>query len=84
MLSIELIIALVIIFIIAFVLTYYFMRRMENQMKSYEEEGTTFEDERERSLRYETESFRKHLPIQVVLYIIIFIVSAVGIVFYII
>lgn len=84
MISIELLIVLGIIFVVTLFLTYYFMRRMENQMKSYEEEGATIEDERERSLRYETESFKKHLPIQIVLYIVIFIISILGIVFFVI
>lgn len=51
-------------------------------MKSYEDEGVTVKEERERSLRYETESFKKHLPVQIFLYILLFIATVVGFIIY--
>lgn len=55
---------------------------MEKQMKSYEDEGVTVEEERERSLRYETESFKKHLPVQIILYIVLLILTVIGFLIY--
>lgn len=78
MISIELLIVLIIITIIAIIITYRILKGMEKQMKSYEDEGVTVEEERERSLRYETESFKKHLPVQIFLYILLIILTLIG------
>ncbi|HLR15969.1 MAG TPA: hypothetical protein VK144_09075 [Bacillota bacterium] len=82
MISMELLIVLIIITLVAIVITYRILKGMEKQMKSYEDEGVTVEEERERSLRYETESFKKHLPIQIFLYILLFIITVIGFVIF--
>lgn len=78
MISRELLIVLIIITLVAIIATYRILKGMEKQMKEYEEEGVTVEEERERSIRYETESFKKHLPIQIVLYIILLVLTVIG------
>lgn len=82
MISMELLIVLIIITILAIIITYRILKGMEKQMKSYEDEGVTVKEERERSLRYETESFKKHLPVQIFLYILLFIATVVGFIIY--
>lgn len=82
MISKELIIILVIITLIAIALTYRILKNMEKQMKTYEDEGVTFEEERERSVRYESESVKKHIPIQIVLYVVLIILSVIGFLIY--
>ncbi len=82
MISTWLLIVLIVITLIAIILTYRILKGMENQMKQYEEDGVTVEEERERSIRYETESFKKHLPIQIILYIVLLILTVIGFLIY--
>ena len=48
---------------------------LDKKRKKYEEQGVTVENELKRSHEYEVTSFRKHLPLQIWMYIITIIVT---------
>lgn len=57
-----------ILVIIALIWTLFIFKQEENQMKKYEEEGDTAEDELRRSEEYEKRSLSSDVPLQLIIY----------------
>lgn len=78
----ALLIFLGILFIITMFLTFYAFHQEEKKMKRYEEEGDTISDQLKRSREYESQSIKYHVPIQLWIYLITFILTIIAFVIY--
>jgi len=75
--TIWLSIIMAIVTLIALIWTLYIFKQEENKMKKYEADGDTVENERNRSLEYESRSLKKNVPLQIWIYTITIVVSLV-------
>lgn len=71
-----------ILFIIMLFLTFFAFKRIDNEIKEYEEKGATFEDEMRRSHEFETGSIRRHIPVQIWMYVITFLLMIIAFLIY--
>jgi cbb3-type cytochrome oxidase subunit 3 len=80
--SIGMVIGLIVLFIAAILGTFYAFKQEERQMKQYEDEGVTVEEELRRSNEYEKSSLKTSLPVQVWIYVIAIGISLIAFAIY--
>ena len=80
---IWIIVLLVVILVIALIATLVILKKEENKLKQYEDEGDTVENELKRSHEYETKSLKRNIPSLLWVYAITIIVSIIVLAVYI-
>ncbi len=78
----QLIVFLILLFIVTMAITLYVFFQEEKKMKQYEAEGDTVENELRRSHEYEATSIKYHIPIQIWIYSITFIIIFIAFLIY--
>lgn len=78
----PLIIFLGLLFIVTMAITLYAFFQEEKKLKKYEAEGDTVQNELRRSHEYEATSIKYHIPIQIWIYAITFLIAIVAFLIY--